>query len=383
MSRIKQINIAWLDDQIDIFARDNEEFFKSNNCFIKYKAKTAEQLQSFLDKHRGMVDAVIVDFEVDSTNPNAETSTSGFQKIAYIRDKYTPIPFFLCSGFTLQDIEERSTGLGKQEIDYFLKPDENGRRRYCHKSEISKLVEMICSEAESISTPQFKVRQEYDKAFKAVERFGLDAETFVSLLTIDEKTDYLDLREKPVKLRKEIEKLFDKLGEEEVIPSKKLNEVITWFKNASSNPKIESDDMMPKALVSTLDYFAELINNSAHSLYFDEYLKDTRDVYIVKALTIICLDIIKWFNNGYYDLYKDVRPFHFDPFTASIIDKVEREGKQALLVKHEGEEYVLQKNYNAHANIGDKVKVKGRAKDTYYRKDYYVSYDKWERCDTT
>jgi len=383
MSQVNHVNIAWLDDQIDILARENEELFKDYNCFITFKAKTADELQSFLKDHCNMVDAVIVDFEVDSTNPNAETSTSGFQKVAYIRDQFSPIPFFLCSNFNLRDIEERSQNFGEQERDYFLKPDENGLRRYCHKSEVSRLLEMICTEVESLSTPQFKVRQEYDKAFKAIELFGLDAETFVSLLAIDEKIDYKDLAEKPVKLRKEIERLFEKLGEEEVIPSKKLNEVVNWFKNPSPNPKIDSDDMMPKALVSTLDFFAELINNSAHSLYFDEYLKDSRDVYLVKALTIICLDIIKWFNNGYYDLYKDVRPFHFDPFTASIIDKVEREGKQALLVKHEGEEYVLQKNYNAHANIGDKVKVKGRAKDTYYRKDYYVSRDKWERCDTT
>jgi ribosomal protein S18 len=57
---------------------------------------------------------------------------------------------------------------------------------------------MICTEVESLSTPQFKVRQEYDKAFKAIELFGLDAETFVSLLAIDEKIDYKDL----AKLRK-------------------------------------------------------------------------------------------------------------------------------------------------------------------------------------
>lgn len=383
MSQTKHINIAWLDDQIDILARDNEEFFKTNNCFIKFKAKTAEQLQSFLDEHRDMVDAVIVDFEVDSTNPNAETSTSGFQKVAYIRDKYSPIPFFLCSGFTLQDIEERSKGLGMQEKDYFLKPDENGKRRYCPKSEIPRLVEMICAEFESISTPQFNVRQEFHKAFKGVERFGLDEETFVSLLTIDEKTNYQKLSERPVELRKEIEKLFTRLGEEDVLPSKKLNEVVKWFENPSPNPKIDSDDLMPEALVMSLRLFAELTNNSAHPLHFDEYLKDSRDIYLVKALTIICLDIVKWFNDGYYDLYKDVRPFRFDPFTAVVIGNVERDGKQALLVKHEGEEYVLQKNNNAHANIGDKVKVKGRAKDTYYRKDYYVSRDKWERCDTT
>lgn len=382
MSQTKHINIAWLDDQIDILARDNEELFKTKNCYIKYKAKTAEQLQSFLDEHRDMVDAVIVDFEVDSTNPNAETSTSGFQKMAYIRDKYLPIPFFLCSRFNLQDIENLSKGLGVQEKDYFLKPDENGRRRYCQKSEMSSLVEMISAEFENISTPQFNVRQEFYKAFKAVERFGLDEETFVSLLTIDEKTNYQKLSEKPVELRKEIEKLFTRLGEEDVLPSKKLNEVVKWFEAPSPNSKIDSDYLMPEALVMSLHLFAELTNNSAHPLHFDEYLKDSRDVYLVKALTIICLDIVKWFNDGYYDRYKDDRPFHFVPFAALVIDKVEREGKQALLVKHEGEEYVLQKNYNVKVNIGDKVKVKGRAKDTYYRKDYYVSYDKWERCDT-
>lgn len=381
MSQTKHINIAWLDDQIDNLVRDNEEFFKTRNCFIKYKAKTAEQLQSFLDEHRDMVDVVIVDFEVDSTNPNAETSTSGFQKVAYIRDKYSPIPFFLCSGFTLQDIEDRSRGLGKQEKDYFLKPDENGRRRYFQKgTEMDKLVEMICAEAESISTPQFKVRQEYNKAFKAVERFGLDAETFVSLLTIDENTEYQKLSERPVELRKEIEKLFKKLEKEEVLPSKKLNDVVKWFENRSPNPKIDSDDLMPEALVKSLRLLADLTNNSAHPLDFDEYLKDSRDVYLVKALAIICLDIVKWFNDGFYDFYKNERPFHFDSFIAVVIGEVEKEGKQAFLVEYDGKKYALQKNYNIQLKIGDTVKIKACEKDTFFQKDFFVSYYYWEKC---
>ena len=74
----KQINIVWCDDNIDSF--DNEHYHEQlarHNCVMLEKAKSSEELKKILTEKKDYIDAVIVDFNVGSSEiyPDKRTAS--------------------------------------------------------------------------------------------------------------------------------------------------------------------------------------------------------------------------------------------------------------------------------------------------------------------
>ena len=170
----KQINVVWFDDQVDKLEEKNIELFKYHHCVLYAKAKTSDELEQILKDKRKYIDAVIVDFNVSSSDlfPDKE-SASGFRWVHEHLKEYSPLPFYLYSARDWDFIKNKYCAFEfNMDGDYFFSPNENvvsKRNRYFQGNELEDLLKMIEEEASCIKTPEFKVRQEYHKAFVAID----------------------------------------------------------------------------------------------------------------------------------------------------------------------------------------------------------------------
>ena len=212
------INIVWCDDKIESL-RHNEKTFNDFGCRIIDTAVTSDKLKKILNEKKALIDAVIVDFNLGkSSDIPYENEATGFREIHSFLEDYSPIPFYLFSARHERNILDICDALQiNKEDNYFFKQiqhikKERNRYFYANSSEaLPNLLETIREEVENISTPEFKIRTDFSKAFNAIQRFNLQEKSFLESLVAKEETSGEELVKLLNPMRKEIECLSAKL----------------------------------------------------------------------------------------------------------------------------------------------------------------------------
>lgn len=391
----KCINIVWCDDNIDsLYNESREELFANHNCYLYKKAKRANDLKDVLKEDKEFIDAVIVDFNVGENEfiPK-EMSANGFQWIHKHLEEYSPLPFYLFSGRDRNFINKKYADYDwEMEGDYFFSPNENlesKRNRYYHLQDLDELLTNIEEEVSNICTPEFKIRQEYSKAFKVINKFNLEGAVFIDILLSNENIDRYKIIHKANPLRMVIENLISKLENENIIPEgyslNKMHELLRGSDKINSI-KYSSEHYMHASLADAFDFFIKYTQNGSHdkentkednklTKEFVNYLRKSTDIYIIKALAIICLDIIQWlgdFHNHYagYTLFEN-----FKPFEAEVLSLKTVKGKEGAIVKDsEGRIYFVSQptNEKYKYKVGSRVKVFKRKTTSNDFGDYFA-----------
>ena len=335
----KQINIVWCDDNIDNLVNETKrELFALYECNIFKTAKTSNELKEILSAYKNQIDAVIVDFNMsDSKLIPEEHEARGFRWIHENIHHY-PFPFYLFSGRDLSFIEEKYRQYEFPiDNDYFLSKNpyvSSERNRHFQADETNEMLEMIVEEVEVRRSPAFRVRQEYSEAFAAIDKFSLDGDDFINILNFDSQRDAPSvLISSANNIRCKIEKLMSQFAREGIIPIKTtLNDFPNLFsgkdlfdkkQGCKNSDRYAHNDLMPESLfIAFQTLLVNYTQDGSHDkdylrIHFREYLEQTRDIYLVKALAIICLDIIRW-ASSFYDKYESIKPFAFQPFEAQI-----------------------------------------------------------------
>lgn len=383
----KLINVVWCDDNIDrLDTEDNKYLFSYHNCVLFKKAKTSDALKDILTDYRNQIDAVIVDFNMGDKDliPGRE-SASGFRWVHEHVEDYAPIPFYLYSGREEEFIRNKYRDFEFPiDNDYFLCNNQNidyERNRHFQSNELDDLLSMIEEEVANISTPEYRIRQEYSKAFAAINKFGLDGNLFTKILLLEESTVANELTDKINPLRQQIEALISRLVIAEVLPeyiSKPLNKVPSRLRDGLEN--CSPEDRMHPSLFKVFRTYIDLVQEGSHdgqTAIFTDYLKSTRDVYIIKALAIICLDIIRW-ASAFYDKNESLHLFpKFEPFTA-VVKKLKTVngqegaivydslGKKYFVYQHPAEKYKYE--------VGTNVRIEKREFDDEKKYGDYICY---------
>ena len=341
------INIVWCDDKIDTLYNESiREAFEYYNCKLFKKAHTSEELSTILKEHRDLIDAVIVDFNMSDKDLIPGEAASGFRWVHEHVQDYMPIPFYLYSARDVDFIKQKYEAFEyDMKDDYFFTQNTNvssKRNRHFMLGELKDMLRIIEEEVGTLSMPSFKVRMEYSKAFNAIERHHLDSALFIRILTSDDSVDKYDLCDLANPLRKVIEGMVAQLQDAEIIPKHELNKIPELLQ---VRPEYSVNDRMPKALGLAFDIFLKLTQDGSHDkndskFEFHQYLRKTGDVYIVKALAIIGLDIITWMSQ-LYDKYQDVKPFHEDPFIVKVSKLVNVNGQDGAIAFYKNKKYFI------------------------------------------
>ena len=380
------INVVWCDDNIDGLNSDaNRELFNSHKCRIYKTAKTAKQLVEIL-KDKNFIDAVIVDFNMsDEDLIPSNTTASGFRWVHEHLSDYSPTPFYLYSGRDKEFIEDKYRAFEfSKENDYFFTPNshiKSGRNRYYQNGELEALLTDIEEEVTALNTPEFKVRKEFSKAFTTLESFNLDTDVFIQILLSDENADRYELRDKVNPLRKVLEKMVSKFMSDGIIPDGyAFNKIPDLFHGKDkANRKYSESDYMHESLFEAFNFIVAYIQDGSHntdnlSLKLHDYLRSSGDSYILKAIAIIELDVVKWMG-AFYDKYIPLKPFKFEPFEA-VVREITTENNQEGAIVYDANNkkyFVRQPNDPADKySEGSRIKISQRRPTTRNFGDYYV-----------
>lgn len=361
----KQINIVWCDDNIDtLYNEGMKEKFQNHNCHLLAMAKCSDELIGKMADNKGFVDAIIVDFNLgkDTTTPSKEKA-DGFRWIHdnVNNDEFKGIPFYLYSGRELEFIEKKYRDYDiPMEGDYFFSENKNvssKRKRYFQPGEMDDLLNMIEEEVAARCTPAFKVRQDYHEGFDAIEKFKLKPSAIMNALLLSDDATRDKIVNNANPLRMVIESMVSKMVVDEIIPMSfvnNLNGVPYLLSGNDSKNKIycSREDFMPMSLSRAFSLFLEYTQDGSHdkedclNIEFANYLRKSKDIYIVKSLAIICLDIIKW-SFSFYNKYKNIKPCKFEPFVGKVdelieIPKEDRKMQYAVVMDTKGRKYLVQ-----------------------------------------
>lgn len=397
----KPINIVWCDDNIDALYNKKEsrqELFANNNCNLYKQAKTAKELEQILKKDRLFIDAVIIDFNLGKEDEiPANNSADGFRWIHEHLENFAPCPFYLFSGCDKEFIENKYKAYDLNiDNDYFFKPNENienKRNRYYQIDEFEELLSNIREEVSNIKTPTQKIRQEFSKAFDIIYKHKLDGLYFLEILSANEDIDRYEIKKGVNPLRKVVERMISNLKTDNIILQDGSLNNAPWFfsktlieyKDSNGDAVYNKEDLMHQSLSDAFKFFLEYTQDGSHDKQdlqkkFIEYLTESGDIYIMKALAIIGLDIIKWLGD-FYDKYKDSEPAKSilrERITATIT-KVDNKFVIAKEEDNKEETYYIQKNLNYKDKYkeGRKILILNRSRNTNedLPEKWFVKYD--------
>ena len=311
-------------------------------------------------------------------------SASGFQWIHKHLEEYSPLPFYLFSGRDRSFINKKYADYDwEMEGDYFFSPNENiesKRNRYYHLQDLDELLNNIEEEVSNIATSEFKIRQEFSKAFKTINKFKLDGQVFIDILLSDESLDRYKLINKANPLRMVIESFISKLEEEYIIPKNyPLNSLHELLKGNDNKYKTRysSQHYMHKSLADAYKFFIDYTQDGSHDKNwlhkdFKDYLRKSRDTYIVKSLAIIGLDIINWLGDLYND-YIEYKPFK-ESFKAVVKEiKTVKNQEGAIVTDDLGQVYFIKQANGKYKYIpGSNIEVFDITTTTKEFGDFYA-----------
>ena len=101
--------------------------------------------------------------------------------------------------------------------------------------------------------------------------------------------------------REIFEGIFDGCKEKEILPPfKNLNSMSSFLQGYITEGYIKTDEMMHPILASTFDLLLDVAQDGSHRktdllLHVKEYVKDTHNTNLYRALVYLIMDILLWF----------------------------------------------------------------------------------------
>lgn len=390
----KRINVVWCDDKFNsVCNEDVRQRFEDEGLDVIKGVTTARELEKYLEAEKDIVDAVIVDFNLgEYEEVPEEKSARGF---AFIRDslikKYSSkIPFYLYTTWTDEEVKEKLAqyDIKNFEKDYFFNPDNSEKKRIFRINEREYLISVICQDVNEMNTEAFKIRQQFASAFAVIKTFNLSAKLFIDILKLDESVDDKDeLCTYANSIRKEIESLSSELQKKFVLPIGELNKLPKILHGDDDYCKY--DDHMPNSLFYAFEFLLKYTQDGSHNkncltIDFHNYLKEKNDVYIVKSLAIIALDIIMWMGElgEIYNGKELYGPFPAVVNEVKAVKGIKGEHHGGMVFESKKKFFLPQPQHNEKKklNVGDRVHVKSWETTSPSYGDYYVN--DWEYCDS-
>lgn len=398
-------NIAWCDDKVEQLVSDYQDALRENNCLICKKAKNAEELILFLRNNHDKVDGVIVDFNVNERKdvPSNDSEMSGFSLIrSKIRD-FQPIPFYLYSAHSANEITNKMSEAGIDvEEDYFMGGE--NFQRYFTVGQFNRLLEKMCEEIEKNHTPYFDLRQKFSKAFYAFDHFDLDSHSLIKILSLaDDAAIGEEVANSLNNMRRQIEKIFltnfvDKKIFPSDVPLNKVPFVLTG-QHAEYRTVDSFMSFMPETMRKAFSFFLEFTQDGSHerreglSYHVSDYFTNNNDVHLALCLAHICMDIAVW-SLSFESAAGNKCPFIKVGDSAQSVQSAIDYNKTSTVMVSGGNKYVqidgekcfLQDDRNTPLKEGETIIVKKVAPNTSANKQFatafpkFISFSDWDRA---
>ena len=276
-------NIIWADDKTSVYntqGEDNElvDILDLKGIQIIDTARNAEELAEKLEKRQSWVDAVITDANYLSIGdiPKYESQLSGFYDTAKLFKSYghsgNKIPFLVWSGRSIEFIEERCTEDGYQKLEFLEYIKEHDLYFNKTDSELEYLFDKLIEEVDRINTPEHQIRVRYYEAFQAASLIEGAAEELLNCLLIDYDNSHFPsgIKDRFNAIRRLFDKMYDACKSQDLLPRMPLNSIprlldIHDMNGALPFTLIEGERPMHPALVKSLAYFLEFVQDGSHA----------------------------------------------------------------------------------------------------------------------
>lgn len=336
-------NLVWADDEIDTLLDDmTVEDMEQRGFGIIWKAHDGQEFEEIMKENINKIDAVILDanFSESHKEVGSETEMSGlYHSWSIIRYKYSnKIPAFLFTNRNDEIINRVYEG------NESFKNDFPRYKRWFSKSgegEFYKMLDMIKKAVDENNLPEFKIRNKYSEELNAASLLGDDVYDFVFKFRLCDMAGRLEEMEEPfMSVRRTVEKVFNRCELMGIIPpiSNNINGTARYFMNDTYSIKDDTapdgykelyracnDSVMPKPLARSVYYIVQVVQDASHSkkelsLHVDEYLKAYHDLYLLRAVIYLMIDLIMWFAN--------IKSHYGDACNAVLWERVEETSSQ-------------------------------------------------------
>lgn len=290
-------NIIWVDDEVDRYYEESKRLLKQSGISVIGMAHTANEFYEIIQLQYDKVDAVITDANFSCKGTDyTDTTLSGLRSIERniksLNDKRV-IPFYLYTG--------RENLLEKRDEDEFLYFKETNR--IFKRGNLSKLLEQLKLDVEHINSPEFIIRNKYKDELNAAKRIRDNEEDLFEILKYDfskeiepDKTaTYFNV------LRKIVERIFEQSKRRKIIaPIRSLNAWTKFLQNKDENYEIvESLEIIPIALVNSLKYLLNILQDGSHSTdscVVDRYIRENGGINIFRSALHITMELCLWYD---------------------------------------------------------------------------------------
>lgn len=337
------INVIWVDDDIDsLFSSTSnspsvkhtlKEFDKRN---IKvHRAHNFEEYRRILSESNDIIDAVITDINFSSSgiSSNIEAhDSSGFEDLKYDTSKDSTfgreILYYIYSGRL--DLKGNTKFIPENRIFEKDKP-------------IGDLLDEMVREVNHLQTPGYRVRKKYEKELKAASAINENERFLFKELVKIENGDYINNYSFPFNgARKIVERIFTECKNKRVLPTANLNEVKHLLKNDKNRKyfMIKSGcEIMPKALIHSLEFFIDITQDGSHSndelkLGVDSYVRKVRNINLYRSIISIAMDMCLWYKEVYNNIDSYLDKWEIDKHTIEdygIVSEMKTERGDILL----------------------------------------------------
>lgn len=306
-------NVLWADDEIDDLSARYKRRLNDNGIYVVEIAHNGEELREKLSTKSHSIDAVIVDanFNESEVDIESERDTSGLTVARFLLSDYPSIPFFLFTQRSDEQLKESYKFSSKFTEEF---PRHKRWFKKTAEGEFEEMCDAIKEEVDIRRTTGFIIRNRYQKELAYADVLGLNSYDYIfEVLCRDWENTLSEMREPFATARKIVEQIFGKCEEVKLIPpisdntngtgkyfffksykilDEKTNSFVTLYRM--------KDEIMPKPLAQSLDYFLGMTQDGAHrksklSLKVDEYFINTKDVLLLRSVLFILIDLIKWF----------------------------------------------------------------------------------------
>ena len=178
------------------------------------------------------------------------------------------------------------------------------------------MLKAIKQAVEEQNSASFIIRNRYQQELNAASLLsdsGTD-EFLFNFLIHEYENSLEEIQEPFVSVRRTIENIFGECEKWNIIPpiSNNTNGVVGYFLHNKYRVidtttgkynylyEMLGDDIMPKPLAYSLKFIVDITQDAAHSkkemkLNVYEYFENTKDVFMLRSVVYILIDIIRWF----------------------------------------------------------------------------------------
>lgn len=332
-------NVLWVDDQIDSLTSDMSAKRLLREFKVRIiKAHHAAEYRNLMDIYYPIIDAVITDvnFNKDQSIAKGDRDTSGFENVRSSIEKYNEqrvIPYYLLSAKG-QMIEEK---YDDESLEYFIQ----GGRKFA-STQLRELLEKLTSEVDHIQSPSFRIRNQYALEIEAAGIIPEVQDTLIYGLLYEYSDSWTNTQDYFTPARKIVERIFTECKNKRVLPTANLNDVKHLLKNDKNRKffMIKSGcEIMPKALIHSLEFFLDITQDGSHSyddleLGVDSYVRKVRNINLYRSILSIAMDMCLWYKEVYNNIDSYLDHWEIDKRTIEdygIVSEMKTERGDILL----------------------------------------------------